>query len=146
MGIRRYQVEEGATLVEFAVVLPLFLMLALAVFDFGNIIYQHAVISQGHRIAGRAAAMQSTQCLSHAQTAFNDYVTGMLPWGVSAQISGQAMPLRIPGNGPLVLGYQLDIQAPVTCLFCSFLTGSTGSSQNYNRSSFYPFDDQGSSC
>lgn len=144
---KRTRAERGATLVEFAVALPLFLLLVLAVFDFGHVVFQHSVLSQAHRVAGRSAAMKSEPgaCLASAQTAYTDFIQGMLPRAVTASLSGRSTALAIPG-GAFVNGYELEIQAPVACLFCNLLTGGAHSALDYNRRSFYPFDDQASGC
>ncbi|MCC6381994.1 MAG: pilus assembly protein [Dehalococcoidia bacterium] len=51
--------EKGQTLVEFALVLPFFLVLIFALVDFGRAYYTWQVVTNGAREGARAAAVQS---------------------------------------------------------------------------------------
>ncbi len=51
---RRFlQQDEGAVMVEMAVVMPFIFMLAYGIFEFGNVLYQHHLIATGVRDAAR---------------------------------------------------------------------------------------------
>ena len=51
---RRFlQQDEGAVMVEMAVVMPFIFMLAYGIFEFGNVLYQHHLIGTGVRDAAR---------------------------------------------------------------------------------------------
>lgn len=49
----------GQTLVEFALVLPLFLLLLFAVIDGGRLVYENSVVSQAAREGARLAAVEA---------------------------------------------------------------------------------------
>ena len=51
--------ERGATIVEFAIVAPVFLTLLLGVFDFGHAIYAQSVLQGAVHAAGRDSGLES---------------------------------------------------------------------------------------
>lgn len=57
MKTRRRDGERGQTLVEFALAIPIFLFLLMAVFDFGRAIYQYNGVSQAARELARATSV-----------------------------------------------------------------------------------------
>lgn len=57
--------RRGQTLVEFALILPIFVLLLVGVFDFGRAIYAYNTINQAAREAARLAIVDQT--ISHIQ-------------------------------------------------------------------------------
>jgi hypothetical protein len=57
---RRRRPASGQSLVEFAVVLPMFLLLLTGVFDGGRLVYMNTVLSQAAREAARAASVEAS--------------------------------------------------------------------------------------
>lgn len=55
----RTQLQRGAALLEFALVLPLFLVIILLTIDFGFLVYDKAVITNATREAARFGSMRS---------------------------------------------------------------------------------------
>lgn len=58
---RRRREERGAAAVEFALILPIFLMLLFGIIDFGYMINRGSMINNAARDAARAASLKSTQ-------------------------------------------------------------------------------------
>jgi Flp pilus assembly protein TadG len=62
MPFRRYaqpQAQRGVAMVEFAIALPLLLLLLLAIAEFGRLLYQYNTLLQASRDAGRFVAGQA---------------------------------------------------------------------------------------
>lgn len=57
---RRPRRSAGQSLVEFALVIPLFLLLLFGVFDAGRLVYMNSVLSQAAREAARVASVESS--------------------------------------------------------------------------------------
>lgn len=64
--MRRHQDDRGQALVEFALILPIFLLLLIGLFDFGRAIYAFNTINQAAREAARLAIVDQT--VDHVQT------------------------------------------------------------------------------
>jgi general stress protein CsbA len=58
--VSRRRHEGGQTLIEFALVLPVFLVLLFAVIDIGRVVYVNSVVSQAAREAARLAAVEAS--------------------------------------------------------------------------------------
>lgn len=52
--------RRGQSLVEFALVLPIFLLLLFGLIDAGRLVYQHSVLSQAAREGARLAAVEAS--------------------------------------------------------------------------------------
>ena len=57
---RRLTRSTGQGLVEFALVLPIFLLLLFGLIDAGRLVYQHSVLSQAAREGARLAAVEAS--------------------------------------------------------------------------------------
>ncbi len=79
--LRRFTVaQEGATLVEFAIVAPVFLLLLTGVFDIGHDVYVRAVTQGALQDAGRDAGLESGSLnLSTIDTYVEDQVKSVVP-------------------------------------------------------------------
>lgn len=51
--------EEGGTLVEFAIIAPVFLMLLMGIFDFGHITYVRSILNGAMQAAARDSALEN---------------------------------------------------------------------------------------
>jgi Flp pilus assembly protein TadG len=60
VSARRDLADTGQSLVEFALLLPLFVLLLFAVLDGGRLIYLNSVVSQAAREAARVAAVEAS--------------------------------------------------------------------------------------
>lgn len=63
--------EDGSTMVEFAVIGPIFLMFVFGIFDIGYAAYNHAVLEGAVQYAGRTSSLQSG---STSQNSLDDIV------------------------------------------------------------------------
>jgi Flp pilus assembly protein TadG len=59
-GRRRGSPRRGQTLVEFALILPIFLLLLVGIFDFGRAIYAYNTVNNAAREGGRLAIVDQT--------------------------------------------------------------------------------------
>ena len=57
---KRMGAEAGQDLVEYALVLPLFLLLSMSIFEFGILYFQYSTVSNAAREAARAGIVPST--------------------------------------------------------------------------------------
>lgn len=75
---RMRKAPEGAAAVEFAVILPIFLLLMLGIIDFGNLFYQMHAVNEAARAAARYATTHqnlagiSTDVTNFVQTNYGD--------------------------------------------------------------------------
>jgi hypothetical protein len=60
MRFRRRQRSSGQSLVEFALLLPVLLLIIFGVVDFGRAIFQYSTVAEGARQAGRLAVVDQT--------------------------------------------------------------------------------------
>ncbi|WP_179123053.1 TadE/TadG family type IV pilus assembly protein [Ferroacidibacillus organovorans] len=87
--------EKGQALVEFALVIPLFLLLLFGVFDFGRIMWNELTISAASRDAARYASLGATD------TQIDAVVVSDCPFLIPSQLAISVSPAsgeRIPGN------------------------------------------------
>jgi len=63
----KHKAQGGSAAVEFAIVLPIFLLLVFAIIEFGFILYDKAVITNASREAARAGVVLKTPKLTVAQ-------------------------------------------------------------------------------
>jgi len=69
----RCERQSGQSLVEFAIVVPLFLLLMLGLIDFSRLLFTYVSISNGAREMARVAAIPTATSSSDAVTAFINY-------------------------------------------------------------------------
>jgi Flp pilus assembly protein TadG len=76
----RLRSEGGAAMVEFAVILPLFLMLLMGIIEFGLLLYNKQVITNASREAARAGIVAQTPRVSftNIEKTANSYCTQKL--------------------------------------------------------------------
>ncbi|MBB4613294.1 TadE/TadG family type IV pilus assembly protein [Novosphingobium taihuense] len=77
--------REGATIVEFAIVVPLFLMLLLGIMDVGQMVYGKSVLTGAVHRAARSASLE-TRNTSEADASVLDAIKPVLP-GVTIKTS-----------------------------------------------------------
>ncbi|MCB0346368.1 MAG: pilus assembly protein [Bdellovibrionales bacterium] len=136
--------ESGATLVEFAQLLPIFMLLVLGIVDMSIFLSEHVLVEHALEVAGRQGAYEygSTACTSTATQNFDDYVKAF--WfgddlsPSSAVVQNQPVDVRNYGtqvnNMP---GLLLSVDMPVGCIFCGFL-GLPDGAMMINKSVFFP--------
>ncbi len=69
---------EGATIIEFAIVLPMFLVLLLGIMDAGQMVYSKSVLSGAVRRAARASSLES-RSIAASDAMVLDLIRPVLP-------------------------------------------------------------------
>lgn len=77
--------SQGATIVEFAIVLPLFMVLLIGILDIGQMVYGKSVLAGAVHKAARASSLE-TRNTARADAAVLDAIRPLLP-GVSIESS-----------------------------------------------------------
>lgn len=80
----------GAALVEFSLLAPFLLTLALGMFEFGRFLYQYQLVVEGLRDAGRYIARLDPTLDSSKQNARNLAVTGTIDGTGDGRVAGWA--------------------------------------------------------
>jgi Flp pilus assembly protein TadG len=103
----------GSTLVEFAFILPLLVMIMCGVIDFGRALYAYHFVSDVAREASRWASVRGKQCTAWPQACpanqadVQNYVTGIVPPGIDSSqqsLSVSAAWMPPPGNPASCVG------------------------------------------
>lgn len=85
-----FQSESGASAVEFALLLPVLLMLLFGIIEFGFALYRQAILTNASREGARLGIVQSVPAITTAQidAAINNYLTpaGIIPGDVNRTI------------------------------------------------------------
>lgn len=148
--------EHGASLLEAAIVLPIFLGLVLAAISAMQVLYSALVINEALRQAGRAAATKTADCNKAALTAFMGTMT-RFHVDTSTYDDNAGTPLQI-----LVAEYPSVADSPydddkraihlttnvrIRCTLCDTL-GRFGMvvPGRFARSYSVPLEDQSSNC
>jgi len=104
--------ERGATILEFAFVLVISLVLIFAIIDFARALYSYHFISEAAREATRYAAVRGTGCNPAAVSPcpaaagdIEDYVEQIVPAGIDvSKITTTPILSGIPGSLPMCTG------------------------------------------
>jgi Flp pilus assembly protein TadG len=90
---KRMGAEAGQELVEYALVLPLFLLLVLSIFEFGILFFQYNTVANAAREGARAGAMVATEgcddaCIAgRVENAAERLTTGLTPEDLTINVS-----------------------------------------------------------
>ena len=116
---RRVRSERGAELIEFALTLPLLLLLVLGIIEFGFLFQEYEVVTNSAREGARLAALipSAGYTIDHAKTRVTDYLTagGLdLAKAMPAPTVGQSQ-TAIAGTGQCETSYTVTVtyQHPV---------------------------------
>jgi Flp pilus assembly protein TadG len=86
----KFQSEKGAAAVEFALLLPLLMMIVFGIIEFGFALYRQSVLTNASREGARLGIVQSVQAITNAQisNAVDTYLTvaGINPGNVGRTI------------------------------------------------------------
>jgi Flp pilus assembly protein TadG len=82
---RRLRSERGAELIEFALILPLIIILLMGIFDFGLAFQRYEVITNAAREGARLGSLQASYAVTDIQSRVNAYCAAAgLPGGCPA--------------------------------------------------------------
>lgn len=103
--------DDGSSAVEFALVLPLFLLLLFGTVDFGFILYTQSVMQNAAREATRRMSVDSTVTESQGQTIAQNYLAG---WPLTFTVTAHRPPascstcvqviITVPASNAALLG------------------------------------------
>lgn len=113
-GLRRFGVETGAgPIVEFAIIVPVLLLLVLGAIDLGRAFFQKNNLVSAVREGARFAAVQANVCSAATQTAIRNRVRGYFSSvGDSASApanTAAAIPVSVLGTNPCTTGQPTSI-------------------------------------
>ena len=113
----RLRDQRGASAVEFAVIVPLLIVLVLGIAEFGHAFQVHGTLSAAAREGARAMALQNDQTLARA--AVLDAASSLNPAIAPHQI------VVTPASCPAVGGSSTNVRVTITYPM-PFLTGFFG--------------------
>jgi len=122
-GRRRLSSESGAELVEFALVLPILLLLIAGIADFGLLFHSHEVTTNAAREGARLAVLPGYDANGYAavQTRVSSYIAaGGLTGAFTTTVTPQAVDL---GGGLTANGVQVRVAYTHTFLFIGPIVG-----------------------
>ena len=103
---RRMQSERGAEVVEFALVLPVLLLLGLGICDFGMLFQRYEIVTNAAREGARAAAVGLSP--QQVETVVETYLEA---GGLNGQPTIAVDEVKIPSTPPLN-GVRVTVQYP----------------------------------
>ena len=120
--LRKFRSEKGAAAVEFALLLPVLMMILFGIVEFGIALYQQSVLTNASREGARLGIVQSTPPITTGQinAAIDTYLT---PTGINPANVGRAI---IPGT---VTGAPVRVTLTLPYAF-TVLPGLTGITPN----------------
>jgi Flp pilus assembly protein TadG len=114
--------ENGGTLVEFAIVVPLLLILIFGIIDFGIILYDKAVITNASREGARYGILARDPELGrHTQTEIEQLLIDQGYWDRLVTFEGEANPIVTATPNPDTnFGSDLVVQVAWSYTFLAF--------------------------
>jgi Flp pilus assembly protein TadG len=124
--------QRGAELVEFALVLPLLLIIIMGIIDFGLAFQRYEVITNAAREGARLGSLQASYSVSDIQARVNQYcVAAQLPGGCpSANVAvNQAVTIPVGANTLPAVSVTVTYQHQFAFLgpILTLINGSLGS-------------------
>ena len=116
---KKLRSEAGASAVEFALLLPLLMMILFGIIEFGLALYQQAILTNASREGARLGIVQSVPAITNGQinTAIDSYLTpaGINPGDVSRTIVAGGV-TGTPVQVTLTLPYTFAVLPKLTSL------------------------------
>jgi Flp pilus assembly protein TadG len=129
----RWSGESGAELIEFALVLPLFLLVALGIIDFGFLFQRYEVITNAAREGARVAVLPN-YVDADVQTRVDQYLTaGGLTAAHDAPVIGHPAPVQV--GDECVAVTSVTVTYPYTYSFVAGIAAYFGATGLANRTS-----------
>lgn len=131
----------GATLVEAAIAIPVFLMFFFGIIDVAQVLRQHMIFAEAVRIAGRKAVMEREYC--DCDRAFRQEFSSYLEkFSMGGQIrETQIKSATIADTG--VPALEVSTRAQIDCLFCFLLPRQGSGNFDFTFSAVIPFETGG---
>lgn len=125
-SVRRWRREAGAELVEFALVLPLLLLVIMGIFDFGFLFRDYGVITNAAREGARIGVL-ADYSLADAATRAGTYITAAGLDGSAASAVAALDTVGVGGTATVQV-VRVTVTYPHTFSFLSPIAGLFGSS------------------
>ena len=123
--IRRRSERRGQTLVEFALILPVFLLLLMGIFDFGRAVYAYNTISNAARQAVRLAIVDQEPAKIQDLAAQHASSLGIDPSTVTITFVNPDLSSGAPcDNVPVLNGCVVEVTVPYTYTAATPLIGN----------------------
>jgi Flp pilus assembly protein TadG len=128
--VRRWRSDEGAQLVEFALVLPLVLLIVLAIAEFGFIFQRYEVITNAAREGARMAVLPGYGDNGVVATRVRSYVTaGRVPTTTTnPAVLVESISIAVGGGLPAVSARRVTVTYIHTYMFLPSIAGWFGAS------------------
>lgn len=126
--VRRGGTEEGAQLVEFALVLPLLLLVMLGIAEFGIVFQRYEVLTNAAREGARLAVLPN-YADDDVRLRVRAYLTAAgVPWtSTNPSITPATVSIPVPGQ-PAISAKQVTVTYTHTYLFIGGIAGLFGQS------------------
>ena len=115
---KRLRSESGASAVEFALLLPVLMMILFGIIEFGMALYRQAILTNASREGARLGIVQSIPAITTGQidATINNYLTpsGIVPGNVSRTIVGAGGVTGTPVIVTLTLPYTFVVLPGLT--------------------------------
>lgn len=123
--VRRWRSDEGAQLVEFALVLPLLLLVVLGIAEFGFIFQRYEVITNAAREGARMAVLPGYGNNAVIATRVNSYVAaGQVPTTTSnPAVVVETISIPVGGGLPAVSARRVTVTYTHTYMFLPRIAG-----------------------
>lgn len=119
--------QKGAAMVEFALVLPLFLVMVFGIIEFGLLLFDEAVITNASREAARSAIAFRNPKLTivDIQAVANNYTgSHLISFGSGASSTVTASPLPSPTTNPITATAGANITVTVSYPYTFLVFGN----------------------
>jgi Flp pilus assembly protein TadG len=128
--LRRWSSDEGAQLVEFALVLPLLLLVVLAIAEFGFIFQRYEVITNAAREGARMAVLPGYGDNAVIASRVTAYVAaGRVPaTGTNPAVLVETVSIPVGGGLPAVSARRVTVTYTHTYMFLPRIAGWFGAS------------------
>lgn len=128
-----YNHQRGAILVESALMLPLFIVMLIAIFDYGLVLAQKHAILQSMAMAGRSGVLVDSGCSSKAKSTFNTIVS-RYP-GLDHTVIKSVDYKNLVADTVTISGMELTVEGNYMCVLCHLTMGEN----DFTLSHFEPF-------
>jgi Flp pilus assembly protein TadG len=121
---RHHHGDRGQSILEFAIVVPLFLLLLFALIDFSRLLFTYVSLANGAREMARVAAVSTNWSGTSAIAAFNNYtiIAGAQDAGTLTVSTGSATCARTGDAGGTCPGTSVSCSLPLTAGSCTLPT------------------------
>ena len=117
---KKLRSESGASAVEFALLLPVLMMILFGIIEFGLALHRQAILTNASREGARLGIVQSVPAITTGQidTAINNYLgpAGIIPGTVARTIVGAGGVTGVPVIVTLTLPYTFAVLPGLTSI------------------------------